>query len=159
MINTCDIYSKINPILIENNYHNLDINGKKTLIDKALKVYIISKLESLGKLNLLKGDNANDLSVGDLLEILANEIPEDKHHSTLNHFVHLIANLAGNLQGFDILWCEEKNESLIENPIIDFNAAGLLNEIKTHKNTPYVKIFNLVYYTFMNEFMKDEPHK
>lgn len=159
MINTSDIYSKINPILIQNNYHSLGIMGKKSLIDKALKVYITSKLDELGKLDLLKGNNVDDLSVGDLLEILAAEIPEDKHHSTLNHFVHLIANLAGNLQGFDILWCEEKDESLIENPIIDFNAAGLLNEIRTHKNTPYVKIFNLVYYTFMKEFMKDEPHK
>ena len=77
----------------------------------------------------------------------------------MNHFVHLIANLAGNLQGFDILWWEEEDENLIENPIIDFNEIGLLNQIKTHENTPYVKTFNLVYYTFMNEFMKDGPHK
>lgn len=159
MINTCDIYSKINPILIENNYHNLDIEGKKTLIDKALRVYIISKLDEIGKLNLLKEDNTENLSVGDLLHVLAGEIPEDKHDSTLNHFVHLIANLAGNLQGFDILWWEEDDENLIENPIIDFNENGFLNQIKTHENTPYVKTFNLVYYTFMNEFMKDGPHK
>ena len=159
MINTSDIYSKINPILLKNNYHDLDIAGKKSLIDKALKVYIISKLDEIGKLNLLKEDNAENLSVGDLLEILSSEIPEDKHHSTLNHFIHLIANLAGNLQGFDILWWEEDDENLIENPIIDFNENGLLNQIKTHKKTPYVKAFNLVYYTFMNEFMKDEPHK
>lgn len=159
MINTSDIYSKLNPILLKNNYHNLDIKGKKTLIDKALKVYIISKLDEIGKLNLLKEDNTEKLSVGDLLEILANEILEDKHHNTLNHFVHLILNLAGNLQGFDILWWEEEDENLIENPIIDFNEIGLLNQIKTHKNTPYVKAFNLVYYAFMNEFMKEEPHK
>lgn len=159
MINTNDIYSKINPILIKNNYHNLDIKGKKTLIDKALKVYIISKLDEIGKLNLLKEDNTEKLSVVDLLEILANEIPEDKQHSTLNHFVHLIANLAGNLQGFGVIWWQDDDKSLIENPIIDFNENGFLNQIKTHENTPYVKTFNLVYYTFMNEFMKDGPHK
>lgn len=159
MLDTKDIYVRIGQKLVEKGFYEVSTNEQKDLISEAFKNYIISKLNELGKGNLLSNNDINEISVSDLLSILSDAIPEKERYEVLRHFVHCLINICSNMQGFDILWWGEDDENLIENPIISFDDNGLLNELKTHDKTSYVKTFNLVYHTFMNEFMKDVPRK
>lgn len=159
MLNTKDIYIRIGQKLGEKGFDEVSTDEKKDLVGEVFKNYIVNKLNELRKGNLLSNNDINEISVSDLLSILSDAIPENERYEVLRHFVHSLINICSNMQGFDILWWVEDDENLIENPIISFNDNGLLNELKTHEKTSYVKTFNLVYHTFMNEFMKDVPRK
>lgn len=153
-----DIYYRMDSSIVKQNFWKLDIEEKKSLIDKELKKYIISKLNLL-KLPQLSVEEIDSLNVGELLLILANNIPKEEHFNTLRHFTHYILQVAGTLQGWSIIWWEEDNEKLEKSPIIEFNEFGFWNSLKTHENTDYVKTFNFVYDIFNNQFMIKQHKK
>ena len=63
------------------------------------------------------------------------------------------------MQSYSIVWLEEQDKSLIDEPIITFDKFNKWDKLITHKNTDYITIFNKVYNTFKNEFMLKETIK
>lgn len=157
MVTITDIYYQIDSKIMEQGFYEGDIARKKQLIDENLKEYIGSKIAELNSGVLL--ERTKEISVVEYLAYLASLIPPEEHFNTLRHFVHYILNVAGNLQGFSILWwCEEKPE-LIEKPIIEFDTEGKWEKLITHEKTDYVQTFAFGYNIFQNQFMMSEPQK
>lgn len=146
-----DIYYAVDHNLIESDYYGKDIDGKKKLIDKCLKEYAISKILEINSQK--ENMNYDNLSLNELIEILSNLIPKEKHFDTIRHFTHYILNVAGNLQNFGIIWMVEEKEELIQKPEANFNIEGKWENLITHENTSYLEVFNHVYHIFQNEFM------
>jgi len=155
MIITNDIYFKVDSNIVNNGFWQVDIQGKKELIDKELKKYIISKLNELG-VNKALTDSKKDISVDDLLGLLAMNIPQQNHCEILRHFTHYILNVTSNLQNFSIIWWQEDEEELINNPKIEINERGQWEKLITHEKTDYVQTFSFVYDIFQNKFMVNE---
>lgn len=148
-----DIYYKVGSSLCEQGWDDASIDEKKKMIDHSLKSYIISKFEERNIPYLNEGE-AKDVSVTELLQILANNIPKDEHHTTLNHFIHCILNIAGDMQLHSITWWQEKDPVLIEFPLIEFtrlDGSEKWDNLATHEKTDYVKTFEFVYSIFQSE--------
>ena len=155
---TNDIYYKIDSNLLEQSFWELNIKEKKKLIDEELKKYIILKINTLNEQELINVEE-NTLSIEELLLKLSEKIPKENHHLTLNHFVHYILQVAGNLQNCVIIWWVDKNKTLITNPVVEFDENEIWNSLKTHEQTDYVQIFNFVYDVFKNKFMVTKNKK
>ena len=147
-----DIYNTIDINLLENDYYNQDIIGKKTLIDKYLKEYAISKILEINKVKTIQIDE--NASINELVRLLSELIPQEKHFDTIRHFTHYILNVASNLQNFAIVWWVDGESDLIENPVADFNIEEKWESITTHEQTSYLKTFDFAYDTFRNKFMQ-----
>lgn len=160
MVLTNDIYFKIDSNIVSQNFWGISIEEKKRLIDLELKKYIISKIQESDNTSAILNDNSIDLSVGELLSILASDIPMEKHFNTLRHFIHYIVQVAGGLQNRSITWWQEDEDELIPFPLVEFDENGLWTNLKTHEKTDYVQTFNFVYEIFNNNFMtKNNPKK
>lgn len=155
MITTKDIYYKMNQRLIEENYWALNIEEKKTLINKELIKYTISKIYELDQ--KFKYKEETDMTT--LLEILNTYIPEQDKFEVLRHFSHYIISIASNLQEYEIIWWVECNKELIENPICEFNEENKWNTLTTHHKTDLIKTFALVNDTFNNKFLNTNKTK
>jgi len=160
MVSITDIYYKIDSNIVSHNFWEVNIEEKKKLIDTELKKYIISKLQELNLTRAISSESSQELSVNDLLQILASNISQEQHFDTLRHFTHYIIQVAGTLQNWSIIWWVEDEEDLIQLPLIEFNESGLWTNVKTHEKTDYVRLFNFVYDVFNNNFLvKNTPKK
>lgn len=149
-ISTKDIYHKIR---IEYSFYEESIENQKIILDNELKKYISLKICELYN-NVINPNDLEFLTTEELIQMLIKEIPSEMHNDILSNIIHAILNFAGNLQGYSVVWYEEKNMELINTPEIVFDKQGLWTELKTHKNTSYNKIFALVYNTFLSSVMK-----
>lgn len=160
MVSITDIYYKIDFNIVSQNFWKIDIVEKKKLINIELKKYIISKLEELNLTSAISSESSQELSVNDLVQILASNIPSEDHFNTLRHLIHYIVQVAGSLQNWSIIWWQEDEDELISFPLVEFDEHGLWTNLKTHEKTDYVQTFNFVYDVFNNNFMtKNVPKK
>lgn len=159
MVMIDDIYFRIDRSIVAQRFWNISIEEQKKLIDSELKKYIISKIQELGCKKELTSERVANYNVFELLNILAKNIPQEKHFNTLSHFTHYILQVAGSLQGYSVTWWEENEEELIQSPFIKFNEKGLWSDLKTHKNTDYVQTFCFAYDVFNNKFMVENSPK
>lgn len=150
-----DIYYRIT--LDENTYFESTMN-KKILFDEQLKKYLIEKISEIS-CNISKSGYLNKLTTEELVAILANYIPKNKHNDTLCHIIHAILGFAGNMQLRSIVWYEDRDENLINNPMITYDEEGRWNELKTHRNTDYIELFNKLYDNFFYIFMSEQKVK
>ena len=153
-----DIYFKVDSRIVVQGFWQASIVEKKSLIDKELKLYALEKLREVNWDHYILNQNAN-LSINDIVAILASDISKEKHTNTLRHFVHYILLVAGSLQDRSIIWWIEEDEALIKTPYIDFNANGFWENLITHKKTDYVQTFNFVYEIFNKYFLTDNNYK
>ena len=150
MVRLDDIYFKVDTELIKNNYWLVDITEKKKLVNEELKKYAISKINELK----FEGELSMDMSVEELLSILASLIPKEKHFDTIRHFTHYILEISGHLQRWSITWWGDRDDQdLINNPYVEFDVDGYWDSLITHKDTDLVKTFEFVYHVFTKEFM------
>lgn len=150
-MNFMDIYSTIGNNLLENNYYDQDIEGKLELIDAGLRDYAISKILELD--DSQEKVLSDTISINELIKILSDIIPNEKHFDTIRHFTHYILNIASSLQNLSIIWWSERNLDLIENPVVEFDINDKWSSITTHEKTPYLKTFEFAYETFKTEFI------
>ena len=150
-----DIYHKISSYWSD--YFN-DNETNKTILDNQLKKYLIEKIKGITN-NPLQSDDLENLTTEDLVTILASYIPEKYHHQTLSHIIHAVLGYASNMQSYSIVWYEENDQTLISSPEVTFDEKNRWNELKTHKNTDYITLFNKVYSTFRNDFMINSTQK
>ncbi len=152
---TNDIYRTIDERLIEKDFWGLSLEEKKQQIVQELRNYT---LEKLGTCEAVLPDD-KDLDIVELLQLLANKIPVEQHPTTLNHFIHYILNVSSSLQGWAIVWMEEKEEELIEVPCVKFDENNRWTHLLTHQKTDYVKAFHFVLDVFQNHFLTDTRPK
>lgn len=150
-----DIYYKIK---VDSSFDSETIDNKKIILDELSKKYLASKISEI-YYKAIKPEDLEILSAEELVKILMNETPKSQHNEILQHLIHAVINFSGNLQGYSIIWYEEKEQSLINNPEIVFDEQGKWTELKTHKNTNYQILFNIVYDTFLNKVMKKQTSK
>ncbi len=154
MFRTNDIYYKVGKGLVAHDYYQKDINTQKELIELEIKKYIISKLEELNLKASMK------LSIYELINLLNQRIDAKDKEKILPHFTHCILNLISDKQNYSVTWYVEDDESLKENPVLNFNENNLCDKLITHINIDYVKVFGFVYYTFKDKmFLKEKQKK
>ena len=159
MVSINDIYFKIDSSIVPQGFWEANTEAKKKLIDNELKKYIIDKIQELRGTTGIISEADKEYNVAELLEILAGLIPKEQHFDTLRHFTHYILQVAGTLQNWAISWWKEDEES-IQYPFVEFDENNFWQDLKTHKDTDYVKTFNFVYDIFNNAFMiKTFPKK
>jgi len=154
-INTKDIYYKIK---LDYSFDRETIENKKIILDNELKKYLSSKISEIYQ-NVINFKDLSFLTTEELVRMLLQEIPQENHKDILINIIHAIINFSGNLQGYGVVWYEEKDLELIENPIVTFDEYGKWTEYKTHQNTNYYKAFQIVYNTFINDVMNNKKMK
>ena len=81
-----DIYYKMNQSLMNTSCHQLEVSGKKTVVEQEMKEYVISKMLELNS----KTEIDEDMDLCLIVEVLGNMIQKEKHFDTLSHLVHFL---------------------------------------------------------------------
>ncbi|MBE6147171.1 MAG: hypothetical protein E7168_02425 [Firmicutes bacterium] len=155
-----DIYYKVGKGLFEKGYYyETELSKKKELIDLSLKEYVIEKIMELNP--SFSSLSNPDASVVELASILGNLVPVHDHFATLRHLTHYVLQVAGDLQGFSIIWFQENDEARKENSLIDFNDFGYWDKLVTYdeEEMNLVQIFTFVYTFFEQQFLEKESIK
>jgi hypothetical protein len=147
-----DIYYRVGKSLYELDYCHVDIEEKKRLVDDELKKYIISKLQELDSIVLIEDKEKQELTVIELLQILANKIPKENHFNTIRHYTHFILKIASELQKWELSWSGPCGVDEYP-PIAEGNEFGKWNNLDTHEKTDLVTVFAFTYDIFQNHFM------
>lgn len=154
-VDTSDIYSTIK---LDSSFIHEPIEEKRKILDEELRRYLANKV-SQSYYNAIKPENLESFTAEELVKMLSKQIPHLKHNETLGHIIHAVLGFAGTMQECSVLWFEEDDEALINSPAIIFDEQEKWSELKTHKNTNYEMLFNVVYDTFINKVMKTSKHK
>ena len=150
-----DIYYKVGIKLAEEHFDFRTTEEQKELVDKHLKNYLLEKLSEVTKTSTFI-DSTNEVPIETLVDELGNQIPEEGHFDTMRHLTHFILNIAGEMQGWSIIWYGECNPEFIDNSLIKFNINGKLESLTTHNDESYVTTFKQVYGVFKEVFMSKE---
>jgi hypothetical protein len=145
-----DIYYKVDKKIVENNFWTKSIADKKILVENELFNYTVLKIDDIGKFQITskKINNLNDL----LHYVNDNLSNFEQREKFFSHYTHYLLKIVSAIQGTHIIWWQEDDLSLKENPIIEFNEEGLWNNLKTHTNTEPIHITKFVLDIFKNQF-------
>lgn len=154
-----DVYSKVGMVLGANNFYGIDNEGKKTIIDVALKNYLSEKIEEYDSTKCLPEDIKENVSVNDLVETLGEIIPQEEHMETIAHLTHYVLALASGLQRWSIIWEIDDSEEFLDNPLITFTENGNWDKLTTHEQTSYVKSFELAHKALNNMLSSNKKTK
>lgn len=157
MIKMNDIYYKVDTNLLRSVFMRASIDEQKGMITEELKKYLAQKLTISGTII----PQNNDLTINELLEIMADVIPEKKHSKTLVHFTSYLLGVAGGLQDHPISYDCEENLDLINSPVAEFNENGQWTRLIVHDKTSTLEICKFTFNAFQNDFMikKDNVKK
>lgn len=140
-----DIYHIIDNWLLISGYWDLDDEGKKLAIDKALREYLAHQICFYD----LSGGATMPALVKStpqtLMEGLEHLVDSKYHGETLRHVVHYIINVASNMQKYAIVWQVQEDEGLIQNPQVNYTSEGIWDSLVTHKDTKYSVAFKVAY--------------
>ena len=156
MAQLTDIYYKAGKDLAEHGFDAADTNKKKKLVNASLKNYVTTKIieEDVEKTFLLYNDP--DISVEELVEMLGEIIPEEQHFDTMRHLTHFILNIAGEMQGWSVVWYQDDDETFLNNSLAEYNDKGKLESLTTHSKTSYVDTFKFMHGLFNEVFMEKQ---
>lgn len=151
MLNTRDIYFKVDTQIVEKGFWTIDDISKKQLVEDELKNYTIDKLKQVFSNH--KNIN-NELSLYELLNQLDECLItiEDKNEF-FRHYTHYILNIASGMQGFAIVWYQEENKKLIKKPFGEISENNIWDSVKTHQETAPINTTLFVLDIFKNHFM------
>ena len=138
-----DIQYKVDSYIVDNGFFEEDSSGKKKLVETGIKKYMIDKICETNKGRNTLCNAQQEMSLHELAEILGEIIPEEMHDETMAYLTHYVLGIAGFMQEYSITWMIEDNPALISSPLSENNQEGKWHRIVTHRNTPYVKIFDL----------------
>ncbi len=164
-----DIYYRVDREIVENGFWEADNEGKKTLIDTALKHFVIEKIEECNQEKRLSTgvqteitlwdfekkrlyEAYKDVSLSETVRMLGDIIPKEDHFETLRHLTHYILNVAGTLQGPSIVWSVDNSVEFLGNSVVTFNDRGYWDALISHDQTSYVQTFEFAHSVF-NEYI------
>lgn len=154
-IDTKDIFYTIK---LDSPFTTESTEEKIKILDEKLIEYLRKKV-SESYYNIISPEELKTFTAKELINILSRQISEDEHKEKLGNIIHAILGFISTIQGYEVVWFEESDEALINNPEIIFDKEGRLSELKTHKNTNYEMLFEIVYDTFTNKVMKEDKNK
>ena len=149
-----DIYYKVDSKIVAQGFDQKDIEEQKQLIDKELKNYMLEKIDRLGIPGVLTSEHKDEVSAYQLAEVLGTLIPANEHFETIRHLTHYVTQIAGALQCHSVVWWSSEDDVLGE-PEVTFNKEGKWDDLNTHPQESYIKVFETAYDTFQNKFMKE----
>lgn len=152
-----DIYYNVDSRIVEKGFWNLNINGKKELVDNELKRYMGKKVEDIYGIKLI--NESSEFSATSLLRMIANVYQDDEKKEELRHFTHYILNIAGAIQNNSIIWWQEDEEAFQNMPTIIVDEDNRWSELKIHTDTDYLETFEFVYDAFQSNFPFEKGHK
>lgn len=153
---TRDIYYKVGRKLEERDFVIRNAKEQKEILDDELKHYICEKLIYEDIKNVREGnDLVEDQSIYQLLETLKNQTSPEEQMDVFSNLTHFILKVASDLQAYSICWWIEKDENLIDSPIVKFNEEGFWDSIVTHEKTDHLRSFALAYDVINNRFIED----
>lgn len=153
MANLMDIYYKVGKNLYEKDFDFKSTEEKKILVEGNLKNYIAGKIAEESTMKAIELSNNPQVTLDELVIMLGDLIPKEEHFDTMRHLTHFILNIAGEMQGWSVVWYEEQETEFIDNPLVKFNEAGKIESLTSHKETSYVQTFQFVHEIFKETFM------
>ena len=156
-VDTSDIYFRIDSEIVDKGFWTADVKTKKSLIANGLYNFTMLKMKELGLNNCIT-DGKEKTDLINLLELINNNLntTEDKNEF-FRHYTHYILQVVGGIQGYSIIWWQEDEEELAENPLIEFDNNGLWSSLKTHSKTDSLKTTMFVLDIFKKHFgVQDE---
>ena len=153
-----DIYYKSNKEIGTKLYDEKSIGGKKAIVNKFVKNYMLEKISELGFPDVLDSPHKDEVSIYDLIDVLGDLIPEENHFDTLRHLTHYMLMAADNIQLFPINWWNSEDDTLGE-PTATFTETGKWDKIDTHPNESYVTTFKFTYDLFQNKLANTSKAK
>lgn len=154
-----DIYYGVDSYIVANGFYRTDLNGKKQLVDEGIKKYLITKISEFDSTKTLPEEKSSEVTVEELIDLLGEIIPKQDHKQKIAHLTHYIKGMSGFLQNWSVTWWQENDEALIDAPLIEFNADGKWDSIKTHEQTSYTETAKFAYTVFKNNLFKKTPNK
>lgn len=145
MIKMEDIYYHVDSYITENGFRNASLEEKKQLVDYGLKRYLALKINQLDRSKKLPEDKYSEVTVIDLVNLIGEMIPEDKHSHTLGHVVRYIIGSASLLQGKNIKWKRENDIELADSTYFELNDHQQLTAMKTHVFPNYPQTIKFAY--------------
>lgn len=158
MTNLTDIYYMVGKSLFESNFDQKSVSEKKRLVNGCLKNYLARKIAEESIEKAIELSENPTVSVDDLVFMLGELIPEEKHFDTMRHLTHFMLNIAGEIQGWSITWYEDEDPQYIDSQNLVFNEEGKIESLTTHKQTSYVRTFQFIHTIFDSEFMVDKKN-
>lgn len=155
MIRMNDIYFKVDSKIVKDGYNTVDIPQKLNLVDQGLKEYALDKIREISPAKSIKENNKDDVTINDLVAILGELIPKEEHFETLRHFTHYVLKIAGDIQGFEIIWSSNET-SILGEPRAIINENGKWEELNSHQEENLVHTFNFAYDILQNQILKNK---
>jgi len=143
MFDTSDLINKTNSALLEVDYFNVPDLEKPLIVESALKYYTLSKADAIGT----KFEN---LSLEDLLEKINKKLNPNEKRMLFNKYTHFILSMINGIQNSEVIWEISEEKDLINNPLVNFNNEGLLDELVTHEDTDPYATFLFILDIFKN---------
>lgn len=143
-VNTIDIYQLVGVNLLLRNYYDCTLEEKAIMVEEEIKKYIANKLGCCGYI----------ISLNEALQIELSELLTKLYELTDKEVVygviHYILGLIMDIQGYQVIWQIETEESYIMNPTLE-EEGETLDRLKTHMDTDPIVVFNLVFEYYLSK--------
>ena len=156
MIKMEDIYYQVDSYIMENGFATASFEEKKQLVDYGLKKYLALKINQLDRSKKLPEDKYSEVTVIDLVNLLGEMIPEDRHSQTLTHVVRYILDNASLLQGKKIKWKRENDIELADSTYFELNAHQQVIAMKTHIFPNFPQTIKFVYDVYQSPLVLEK---
>lgn len=143
---TSDIIAKMSIELERRDYFFLPDSEKFQVLDEELKRFIAKKISVCG--HFVSDDEALETEVSELLTQLYEFC--DKESDVVYQVTHYILGIIYEIQGYSVIFCEERDEQLIDKPLLKLKG-DTLDEVVSHSDTAPVEVFKEVYAYLKNK--------
>lgn len=150
-INTRDIYPLVGAPLLARDYYGSTKEEQAIMVEEELKLYIAHKLAYCGFFIL--DQDALQIDISDLLTKLYERTGKD--NEIVHQITHYILGLLTENQGYQVIWEIENDESYKITPVLE-EKEGMLDKLKTHKETNPIIIFNFVFEYYLTKCKKEK---
>ena len=140
---TSDIQYKVDSYLVNNGYCSSKKTNKKELVELGMKKYMLDKICELSGHQDVHLTKTTPVTLHELAEFLGEIIPEDTRDESMSFLTHYVLGIAGFMQESYITWIISDDYSLIDSPRMEQDHNGKYSKLLTHRNTSYLKTFDL----------------
>lgn len=138
-----DLHYEIDSYIVENGYCSADNANKMRLVETGMKKFMLDKIGEIDAKKSISNGIIEEISLHELAEILGETFPPEKRNETMSHLTRYIIGVAGFMQGYFIKWDINDDLEYLSSPLAVHNQDGKWDRLITHKQTPYIQIFDL----------------
>ena len=138
-----DLQYEIDSYIVKNGYCTADNANKMRLVETGMKKFMIDKIGEIDAKNSIPHSALEEISLHELAEILGERFPAEKRNETMSHLTRYVIGVAGFMQGCFIKWDINDDLEYLSCPLAVHKQDGKWERLVTHKQTPYIQIFDL----------------